>query len=367
VQTAVLDSGAGTIKIGIAGEEVPSVVVPNIIGAPKDSKLISSACIGDDALLNRSLLNFSYPILSQTYVNWDELENVWKHAFTMRSIDPHLHPLLVTAQSLVGKSQKEKLIEILFEKFEVPATYLSNAAMCALYSLGKTTGVVVDCGELLTTVTPVYEGFVLLKGVSRTTFGGRDLVDYLIKILAEKPSNITIPLNQRESAREIKERFGRMSFDYKADLNAPTGEKEYTFPDGKQTIKIGNQQFRCSEPIFQPSLLGDEHKADHPLHQLIYSGIMKCAINTRKELYENVFGIGGTSMFPMFEERLTKELKSVVPPTINLKVKSPPERKYSVWSGSSILGTLGALQKMWIQKEHYDETGADVVHKKCPH
>ncbi len=48
-----------------------------------------------------------------------------------------------------------------------------------------------------------------------------------------------------------------------------------------------------------------------------------------------------------------------------IKIIAPPERKYSVWIGGSILASLSTFQTMWITKAEYDEAGPQIVHRKC--
>ena len=50
---------------------------------------------------------------------------------------------------------------------------------------------------------------------------------------------------------------------------------------------------------------------------------------------------------------------------VQVKVVAPPERKYSVWIGGSILASLSTFQQMWIAKSEYDESGPSIVHRKC--
>ena len=61
----------------------------------------------------------------------------------------------------------------------------------------------------------------------------------------------------------------------------------------------------------------------------------------------------------------TKELTALAPSTMKIKVVAPPERKYSVWIGGSILSSLSTFQQMWISKNEYDESGPSIVHRKC--
>ena len=70
-------------------------------------------------------------------------------------------------------------------------------------------------------------------------------------------------------------------------------------------------------------------------------------------------------MFAGIGERMTKELTALAPSTMKIKVVAPPERKYSVWIGGSILSSLSTFQQMWISKGEYDESGPTIVHRKC--
>jgi actin-related protein len=70
-------------------------------------------------------------------------------------------------------------------------------------------------------------------------------------------------------------------------------------------------------------------------------------------------------MFDGIDSRMSKELVALAPPTMQIKVVAPPERKYSVWIGGSILSYLSTFQTMWITKEEYDESGPSIVHRKC--
>merc|ERR1712097_219483 len=123
----------------------------------------------------------------------------------------------------------------------------------------------------------------------------------------------------------------------------------YELPDG-QVITIGNERFRCPEALFQPSFLGMEACG---IHETTYNSIMKCDVDIRKDLYANTVMSGGTTMYPGIADRMQK------------KITAPPERKYSVWIGGSILASLSTFQQMWISKQEYDECGPSIVHRKC--
>ena len=101
------------------------------------------------------------------------------------------------------------------------------------------------------------------------------------------------------------------------------------------------------------------------VHQTTFDSIMKCDVDIRKDLYGNIVLSGGTTMFDGIAERMEKEIKALAPQSMKIKIVAPPERKYSVWIGGSILASLSTFQQMWISKQEYDESGPQIVHRKC--
>lgn len=101
------------------------------------------------------------------------------------------------------------------------------------------------------------------------------------------------------------------------------------------------------------------------IHEMIHNSIMMSDIDIRKDLYNNIVLSGGTTMFPGIADRLKKEMNAIVPKSMKTRIIAAPERKYSVWIGGSILGSLSTFQQMWISKMEYDECGPSIVHRKC--
>merc|ERR1712146_239014 len=134
------------------------------------------------------------------------------------------------------------------------------------------------------------------------------------------------------------------------------------FDEEMQTASSSSEWFRCPEALFKPVFVGLEATG---IHETCYNSIMKCDIDVRKDLYANIVLSGGTTMFEGIAERLTKEMTNLAPNSMKIKVVAPPERKYSVWIGGSILSSLSTFQAMWVKKEEYDESGPGIVHKKC--
>ena len=192
--------------------------------------------VGNDAISKRGTLRLTYPIGSQGVVtNWDDMEKIWHHTiYNELRASPDEQPILMTEHPKTPKAvrlvdtradpvqidlpveQREQTVQYLFDCFSVPCCYIAINAVLALYSSGRTTGVVVSSGDAISTAVPIYEGYSLPHAVSIIDVGGKDVTGRLTRLLTHES------INKPDCAEhgivcDIKEKVCYTAIDLKAE------------------------------------------------------------------------------------------------------------------------------------------------------
>merc|ERR1712031_16404 len=293
----IMDNGTGMMKCGLSGEDAPKVTFASCVGYPKQKAMLQGSnkeyYVGEEAQQKRGILLLKYPLEHGVIQNWDDMEKIWKHTFDneLRIVlgaedeaEEGVSGVLLTEAPMNPKENRERMTQIMFETFSARRFYVAIQAVLSLYASGRTTGVVVDCGDGVSHTVPIYEGYPMPHAIQRIDLAGRDLTDYICKILQESTINLHTSA-ERESAKKIKEDLCYVSENFSEEVDNFAGkEKQFELPD-MSVVTVHNQIIRCPELMFKPSMDGKEMMG---LHELAKKTVDDCDLDVRKDLLMNI-------------------------------------------------------------------------------
>ena len=362
----MLDQGTGFVKIGRAGTNFPDHTFPSMVGrpilraeernilVPSDVEIKDIMC-GSEASQVRSLLQINYPMENGIIKNWEDMEHLWDYAFYERmKINPQGQKILLTEPPMNPLKNREMMCQVMFEKYGFDGVYVAIQAVLALYAQGLSSGVVVDSGDGVTHIVPVYESVVLNHLTKRLDVAGRDVTRHLINLLFRRgyAFNRTADF---ETVRQIKEKLCYVSydlgFDAKLARETTTLVDSYELPDGR-VIKVGSERFEAPECLFQPHLVDVEQPG---VGETLFNTIQSADVDIRSSLY--------------LPSRLEKELKQLWLTRVlqgdasrldkfKVRIEDPPRRKHMVFIGGAVLANIMAdKDQMWISKKEWEDQG----------
>lgn len=262
--------------------------------------------------------------------NWDDMQHLWNYTFYDKmNIDPTGRKILLTEPPMNPLKNRERMAEVMLEGYNFGGVYVAIQAVLALYAQGEffspwfnrvqllnvlekglSSGVVVDSGDGVTHIIPVYESTVLNHHIRRLDVAGRDVTRNLIALLLRRGYALNRTADF-ETVRQIKEKLCYVSYDLELDkkLSEDTTVlvESYTLPDGR-VIRVGSERFEAPECLFQPHLVD----VDQPgIAEMLFNTIQGADVDVRSSLYRAVVLSGGSSMYPGLPSRLEKEVKQL--------------------------------------------------------
>ncbi|KDE08803.1 hypothetical protein MVLG_00908 [Microbotryum lychnidis-dioicae p1A1 Lamole] len=433
VSALVLDIGSDTVRAGYAGEDTPKTIFPSVYSTVPASEAdpTPSYSHGNSVHLYRPHAVHSTFISDGLVTDWEAAERAIDHAFfdRMRLENLAEFPLLTTEPSWNTQSNKEKMCELAFEKYHAPAYYAVDKAVMSAFASGKGSALVVDVGHELTTITPIYDGFVLRKAIQKQPTGGRLLSQLLLDSLKtqeppveivphylvqqktavdpnqpakaqlrdermpnpEDPSCPTTPSYHLSQQMRVMHEFKETTCEFLTtpnwsdELLATKPTRPFEFPNGFNSYFGPTPRNTVPEVLFNPSkylpssflslplpssastIPSHPYSSLLPLQKLITSSLIQIDPDLHSTFFSNIVVTGGTTLSQGFVDRLSAEMALMAG---NAKVKihaasSPSERVHSSWLGASILASLGTFHQLWIGKDEYEEVGKSIVSRRA--
>ncbi|KAI9022220.1 actin family [Phycomyces nitens] len=381
-KTLVVDNGTGFVKCGYAGSNFPEHVFPSVVGRPilrAEEKVgnlkIKDIMIGDEAAALRNSLQMSYPMENGIIRNWEDMRHLWNYTFDEKlKVDPRDCKILLTEAPMNPRANREQMAQIMFEEYGFQGAYVAIQAVLTLFAQGLLSGVVVDSGDGVTHIVPVYEGYAPANLTRRLDVAGRHVTRYLIKLLLLRgyAFNRTADF---ETIRQIKEKLCYVSYDLELDQKlgneTTTLVENYELPDGR-VIKVGSERFEAPECLFQPHLVDVEAGG---MAEMLFNTIQSADIDIRADLYKHIVLSGGSTMYPGLPSRLEKEMKQLYLTNVldgdvsrlskfKIRIEDPPRRKHMVFLGGAVLADIMKNKdSWWVTKQEWEEQGVRALDK----
>jgi actin-related protein 4 len=388
--------------------------------------------------------------------DFDRAAKLWEYAFVSRILDPRptppqnnglneategemedvvenkerqlcANPVLMSEPAWNPTKNREKTMELVFEDWGLNAFYLAREGVLAGFGHGKAQALVIDVGASNVSVTPVYDGIVMKKGVFHSPLAGNFVSDQIrmmlqnmnidasphymynfpkIRVDANEPPQTPLrvfdvqPTDsfrrlQQEAwvLKEFKEIVAQV-YPGPGPLNETVVNSQpgrpFEFPSGYNQV-FGAERFRPAEALFDasaaltvsssPALPSSRHsltqsrqddthpapKPEQTIPALVKASLNAVDVESRPNLLNNIVVVGGTSLLHGFTDRLQSELMTAFPsPRIRIQASGQTaDRLYAPWVGGSILSSVGTFHQMWVSKKEYEEHGASIVEKRC--
>lgn len=415
VGALVFDPGFSSFRCGYAGEDAPKSEIPShVCSQPELSDLMDvdyslpsrkkKYYIGSNFInVPRKDAEIENFLKDGMIEDWDIFENILNLVYKQNIMSrPEDHPVLMSEASWNDKAHREKLTEIMFEKYGIPAFFLVKSAVLSAFANGRPTALVYDSGASQTSVVPVFEGYVLQSSIVRIPHGSQ-YVTKLCKKYFEENNIVVEPTYKVASKQHVKDKekpiwtakqnlppvkssWHNFMVDQIVDdfqisvlqiLDEPFNKEAvdgvpptlYEFPNGYNQ-QFYNERYTIPEVLFNPKF-NTKVSGDLNLNfaDVLLKSVALCDIDIMPALYNSVVVSGGNTLLTGFNDRLLAEVTKKIPPNIRVKLMYPNgliERRHSPWIGGSILASLGTFQRLWFSKQEYEDGGKALINKKCP-
>ena len=312
----IIDIGSAYVKIGFSGEPSPRFVFPCITGTEKYKSVMvdvsaRSIYVGNDVSRMRGVLKIQHPIQRGEIMDWDSYYEVLNYIFysLLRIDDLSNYPVFYCEAPFMHGETKEYLARLFLETHRAKSLMMMPTPLLSLFSVGLTTGLVIESGDGLTWVVPIINGQIVQHAVQKLSLGGTDVNQNLKNLFMREGLNITSS-SVDEIIKEIKEKNCYFILD-PSDPPKTSDMFGVPMPDGS-TISINNSVlYQAPEVLFDPGMVGYGNILSVPQAVIAcLKGIDKSQWNY---LLSHIVFSGGNLSYSGFEERFELELNLLLP------------------------------------------------------
>ena len=312
----IIDMGSAYVKVGFAGESGPRFVFPCITGTEKYKSVMvdvsaRSIYVGNDVSRMRGVLKIKHPIERGAIMDWDSFYEILNYIFysLLRIENLSDYPVFYCEPPFVNRETKEYIARLLFETHRIRSLVMMPTPLLSLFSVGLTTGLVIESGDGLTWICPIINGKMVDHAVQKLALAGVDVNHNLKNLMMREGANIASSAVD-EIIQEIKEK----NCYFVLDPNKPprTDEKfSVSMPDGS-TLTVANYVlYQAPEVLFNPGMLGYSNVINLP--EAVIASLRVVDNQYWHELLSHAVLSGGNLSYSGFEQRFESELNAFLP------------------------------------------------------
>ena len=370
----IIEIGSQNFRLGWAGEDFPDIIAPSVYVDNNDYLFTSDVIDGlEDIFItekNTENLMFGHEALKYSNIlkvhffkkesNYNVFMKYFYHHYKQLNIVEENHfkqPIVIITPFVISELEKTKLRDIFFNMFDFPSLLFLSENQGVLATLQKTSGVVINMGEVNTNITSFLHGFS--NAMARDTYpiSGKDLTRYLLNlILKKKVSGESVYLDKMIT-KEIKDKLSLCILDPDGEVKRiKDGFTKYNrtidLPDGT-SLEINSERFLFVEPLFKPALIHIDYMG---LPEAISKVIRFWDRENWEDLLPNIIIVGGSSLIPGLDKRLKFEISKYFSDKIREKINviAVSGRENIGWIASSVIWAQGKLKKGWIQNPNQE-------------
>ncbi|MFX1593204.1 MAG: hypothetical protein ACFFB6_11410 [Promethearchaeota archaeon] len=312
----IIDIGSAYVKIGFSGEPGPRFVFPCITGTEKYKSVMvdvsaRSIYVGNDVSRMRGVLKIKHPVQRGEIMDWESYYEILNYIFysLLRVEDLTQYPVFYCESPFMHRETKEYIARLFFETHRVRSLIMMPTPLLSLFSVGLTTGLVIESGDGLTWIVPIINGSIVQHAVQKLPLAGIDVNQNLKGLLMREGVSIASSAAD-EIIQDIKEKNCYFVLDPNKRPNA--GEKfKVPMPDGS-TISVPTYILhQAPEVLFNPGMLGYSNIMNIP--QAIIASLRNIDSLYWYDLLSHIVISGGNLSYSGFQERFESELELVLP------------------------------------------------------
>jgi actin-related protein len=359
----IVDCGSGYCKAGYSGYIEPTVTLPTAVWHPQSNNMItkddkSNLLFGNKALEAENGV-LIHPIQKTKIIEWEDFELYLDNLFANElKIKPEEYGIFMTEPPLTLKSSRERLTEILFEKFNAPFIFITNGAVLSSYGAFKYSGFVLDCGYDSSTIVPISNGYPYSSCIQTIDVGGKDVSEFLLKLLVKKGYD---EKKIKKYINDIKKKYCYIENENNKNNNEIT---KINLPDGTE-IQLDKEKTLCTEVLFHPEMI---NKTVGGVANTFCSSVSAIDHLTKKRFEgNNLIIAGGSTLLEGFSDRLKVEIGRYYGGKYKdrMNIINIKERNNLQWIGASTYSLMQIFKGLCTSKEEYNNYGAAAVHNKC--